>query len=141
MLKTYILLSLFLLFQYSFGQNYNDKKIYKNLGDWVHIIENNDMIKLQSIVTKQELIDDNFNYPKYRYEIRMKSNSNLNGKLVGVWISNMKIYIDGIEMTRPQFSDGMGVKVTTTYTTIYSYQSDDKIINIEINWDSVNFLK
>ncbi|MFW6225560.1 MAG: hypothetical protein ACOC3V_01210 [bacterium] len=147
MKKTLLLLVLIIQSISIFSQTYSEKIYQENLGVFYNESDENSYIKIESFITKQKIIKHKKSsinklvgdLPNYRYTIYLSNDSKLKNQSTDVLIDNLKVFIDGIEVTKSQFSDGFSVVIKKESQSIYWYDTNNERINVKINWSSVSY--
>lgn len=145
----FILFILILIITTSFNfvkNDYNTKikfevvggeKIYRDLGTYRHNFYDGTYIMVSAYILKK--LNTTGHYPKFKYEYRLVaiSKSHNGSRIAETWLYNNRIFLNGIEITRNQFPNGMTTFIDTTPTNIYSwFTSDESIGNLEMRWEN-----
>ena len=132
------------------AQSLGSKEIYASYGTLTYKINEIDCVGISTHITRQNILTPkNFNLtqktvsilPKYRYELVVVSETKINNIPTKTWMSNIRIYINNVEITRDQFLNGFMAIIETKPTTIYKYDTHLDTLDIKFTWDSLNYYK
>lgn len=134
-----------------FGQ----KNIYENFGTW-EIVEGTNKVSICGYIThesvKKTIVEPTYTKKipqktahgvleekkktQHIFELYLISKSIYNSDTTSTWINGVRIYINGVEVTKDQFPEGFLLSVATKPTFVYSYKTElQDSINMSLTWE------
>lgn len=120
------------------------KDLHQDLGEFEIVIDRGDTINVQAFSTVETFVREfqqttkgaeNVLDTRLRYELYLISNSTYSGQLTKTWLYNVRVFINGLEVTRDRYPEGFLQSVDTEPTLIYSYITDEEnIVDFSVTW-------
>jgi hypothetical protein len=156
-MKVRVIMFLLLMFNViANAQSYDKKELFAELGTWSYkmpergISFNSDVFGISSFVTRQKILSYNdfeikqktlTELPKYRYEVVLTSKSTKKNEYVSTILYSMRVFINGVEVSKEQFPQGLTVVIKAQPTPIYWYETGDDKIDVKITWEGCDYFE